>query len=315
MSEQDKFCALCGVGVEDKLGANNHHSHYRHHQGQLIQNINGSSGLVKGKDSNGSYLKAIVCELCHSNDLIKQDGLFTCQHCGTKYSPEDARKLMIDRPVEVTGSVRIDNTANLEKALKNARRAKDDNNFEHAQKYYQDVLHCDPENWEALFYYTYSKAMQSNVANIVSGAQSVSNCLSTVLKYIKVHVNEFDLYSVLTQTSNDLATVSLMFCNAAVNHYDDITRTGVLANSLDDCVTSVISTSMINFVLADEIGDKFGHIYFTRETVNRHYKLGIKLLYHFDNAKHVKDDLLQKYIVKAKQYDPNYSPPKRKWWK
>ena len=42
----------------------------------------------------------IVCELCGSNDVIKQDGFYVCQHCGTKYSIEEAKKLI--------GTVRID---------------------------------------------------------------------------------------------------------------------------------------------------------------------------------------------------------------
>ena len=38
-------------------------------------------------------MTAIVCEMCNSNDIIKQDGLYTCQNCGTKYSVEDATAL------------------------------------------------------------------------------------------------------------------------------------------------------------------------------------------------------------------------------
>ena len=34
-------------------------------------------------------MQAMVCEMCHSNDLIKQDGLYVCQHCGTKYTVEE----------------------------------------------------------------------------------------------------------------------------------------------------------------------------------------------------------------------------------
>ncbi len=50
-------------------------------------------------------LKAIVCELCGSNELIKEDGLFRCMYCGTRYTLEEARKLFVDDTV----TVRIDN--------------------------------------------------------------------------------------------------------------------------------------------------------------------------------------------------------------
>lgn len=35
-----------------------------------------------------------VCELCGSSDFLKDEGMFVCQGCGTKYTLEEARKLM-----------------------------------------------------------------------------------------------------------------------------------------------------------------------------------------------------------------------------
>jgi uncharacterized Zn finger protein (UPF0148 family) len=37
-------------------------------------------------------MKQIVCEACGSKDLVKQDGIFVCQHCDTKYSTDDEKK-------------------------------------------------------------------------------------------------------------------------------------------------------------------------------------------------------------------------------
>lgn len=61
-------------------------------------------------------MKAIQCELCGSNDLMKKDGFFVCQHCGTKYSLEEARKLMVEinGTVDVQGTVKIDNATKRE---------------------------------------------------------------------------------------------------------------------------------------------------------------------------------------------------------
>ena len=41
-------------------------------------------------------MKQFVCEMCGSSDLLKQDGLFVCQSCGTKYTTEDAKKLLVE---------------------------------------------------------------------------------------------------------------------------------------------------------------------------------------------------------------------------
>ena len=46
-----------------------------------------------------------TCELCGSSDFVKSEGMFVCQGCGTKYSPEEAQKLMKEEPKGVIGVV------------------------------------------------------------------------------------------------------------------------------------------------------------------------------------------------------------------
>lgn len=70
-------------------------------------------------------MKQIVCEVCGSNDLVKEDGCFICQYCGAKYSPEEAKRLIVEvnGKVDVSGSkVTVDNTSFVERSLENARR-------------------------------------------------------------------------------------------------------------------------------------------------------------------------------------------------
>ena len=59
-------------------------------------------------------MKAIKCELCGSNEFLKQDGFFTCQSCGTKYTLEEAKKMMIEGTVQVSGIVKVDNSNQVE---------------------------------------------------------------------------------------------------------------------------------------------------------------------------------------------------------
>lgn len=44
-------------------------------------------------------MKQLTCEMCGSNELVKQDGVFVCQACGAKYSTEEAKKMMIEGSV------------------------------------------------------------------------------------------------------------------------------------------------------------------------------------------------------------------------
>lgn len=58
-------------------------------------------------------MKQLTCEMCGSTDLTKQDGVFVCQSCGTKYSVEEAKKMMIEGTVEVAGTIKVDDTAKI----------------------------------------------------------------------------------------------------------------------------------------------------------------------------------------------------------
>ena len=51
-------------------------------------------------------MKKIVCEMCDCTEFVKEDGLFVCQECGCKYTPEDARKLMVEMPDEQAAAAR-----------------------------------------------------------------------------------------------------------------------------------------------------------------------------------------------------------------
>lgn len=95
-------------------------------------------------------MKQLTCEMCGSTDLLKQDGVFVCQSCGCKYSVEEARKMMIEGTVDVSGStVFIDNTKQIENDLKRAKQYEDEGNSRSAMEYYNKVLDADADNVEA----------------------------------------------------------------------------------------------------------------------------------------------------------------------
>lgn len=111
-------------------------------------------------------MKQIVCEVCGSNDLVKEDGCFICQYCGAKYSPEEAKSLIVEvnGKVDVSGSkVTVDNTSFVERSLENARRAKAKEDWEECEKYYNMVEQYEPTNIEAIFYSSYGKARMALV--------------------------------------------------------------------------------------------------------------------------------------------------------
>lgn len=131
-------------------------------------------------------MKRLTCEMCGSTDLIKQDGVFVCQTCGCKYSIVEAKKMMVEGTVDVSGStVKVDNERKIENLRTLADRAKTEGDTETAAKYFEELLKEDPNNWEANFYTIYYAAHNIKIAQIGSAANRVSNIIDTVYGLIK----------------------------------------------------------------------------------------------------------------------------------
>ena len=89
-------------------------------------------------------MNAIVCELCGSNEITRrEDGMYQCDHCGTKYTLEAARQLLNG------DAVKIDRSAEVENLLKRAREFNIDGDYKRAYEYAERVLDIDADNEEA----------------------------------------------------------------------------------------------------------------------------------------------------------------------
>lgn len=168
-------------------------------------------------------MKKLTCEMCGSTDLLKQDGVFVCQSCGTKYSVEEAKKMMVEGTVDVSGStVKVDSSDELENLYQIARRAKDEGNSGNAARYYDMILVKDPTSWEAAFYVVYFKAMECKIAQIRSAAVSVSNCESNVFSLIRDHVPEEEQTAAVDEVVDKCMYIATVLAAGAKNHYDGI---------------------------------------------------------------------------------------------
>lgn len=93
-------------------------------------------------------MKRLACEMCGSMDVVKQEGVFVCQACGCRYSVEEAKKMMIEGTVEVTGTVKIDQANTLENLFQAARTAMIDGRFVSAYTHCIEALAIKPDNPE-----------------------------------------------------------------------------------------------------------------------------------------------------------------------
>lgn len=111
-------------------------------------------------------MKQLTCEMCGSTDLLKQDGVFVCQTCGCKYSVEEAKKMMIEGTVDVSGStVMVDRSNEVENRIKNIKAEYDAHHMKECFRLCSDLLNIDPENVTAIIYKALSDGWTSSVAN------------------------------------------------------------------------------------------------------------------------------------------------------
>ena len=150
-------------------------------------------------------MKQLTCEMCGSTELIKQDGFFVCQTCGTKYSIEEAKKLMVE------GTVKVDNSDRIKNYLELARTAKDENDSTTAAKYYALILEEMPNSWEAKFYSTYYAAMECKVKEAYEMCIKMEKLANSVLTTIKTNEPENLHAKYVLEVAEKMSEISLMF--------------------------------------------------------------------------------------------------------
>ncbi|MBO6024953.1 MAG: TFIIB-type zinc finger domain-containing protein [Bacteroidales bacterium] len=257
-------------------------------------------------------MKALKCELCGSNDVVKQDGLFVCQHCGTKYSVEEAKKMMVEGTVDVKGTVKVDTSDELKNLYEIARRAKDSDNSENAAKYYDMILVKDPSSWEANFYVVYYKAMSCTIGQISSAGSSVTNCLSSVIDIVESNVAEDEKENVLKEIQARCSIIAHVLSSAAESTYLD-TDIEYRTDYIDDFSDRVLSATFICYTFGDVLEEKYQGKYGTMSAES--WKDGIEVFQTYTRQLPSLTDVsgIQKLIDERgemiKKYDPSYVTP------
>ena len=204
-------------------------------------------------------MKQLTCEMCGSTELIKQDGVFVCQSCGTKYSVEEAKKMMIEGAVDVSGStVSIDNTKRLDNLLQLARRSRDDNNDKEAAEYYNQILLDDPNNWEAVFYSNYLAASSTTVGNAVSTLTSLKNCLNTVFSLIDKIPDDEERQTAIKEVISKTNILGTLIWSAESNRYNNQSISAKLSEIVwKPFVSRVHAATLLQYELGDQIENHY----------------------------------------------------------
>lgn len=254
-------------------------------------------------------MKQLTCEMCGSTDLMKQDGVFVCQSCGCKYSIEEAKKMMVEGKVDVSGStVNIDSTQKLDNLYTLAQRAKAARNSEDAARYYNEIRIYDPNSWEATFYAVYFTALQCRVGEAGSAASNITNCLGSTLRLIKKNVpDETKRILYIGEIADDCISAAQPLYAALWNMYD---ANGYYNNAADFVSHSEPAKRMLR-TLADLIDSEFGHSKPYADIILKLLKEDMAYTISESRKKYsgISTETIGMKATKIKKYDPNYAAP------
>lgn len=201
-------------------------------------------------------MKQLTCEMCGSTDLVKDGGVFVCQTCGCKYSIEEAKKMMIEGTVDVSGStVKVDMSDKLNNLYTLARRANRDNNVADAAKYYREIRVEDPNSWEAAFYGVYFTALNCRIGQIASAANSITQSLESVMDLIIKYVPEEGKKAALSEVALRASAAGKMLFNAALNTYNDSRHSSAMSDFSDRATAALTTMMAASTVVNTKSGD------------------------------------------------------------
>lgn len=240
-------------------------------------------------------MNKITCEMCGGNDIIKQENFFVCQSCGTKYSPEEAKKLIIE------GTVKVDNSDRLSKWLDLARRAQDAEDFQNSEKYYTLVLEENPNNWEAFFYSLYSRANQCTIAEIGTAIDLVTNNLYTVFSMIKEQTDDY--FEQVASVASKVIQLQAGFLKVADSHYRQYSD---VQGAEAEYVSRRISILNSIYTLGNALEYYFPQDKRIMETAVKSWISGNILA---NKWPLISSQIRDQYTNKIRKYQPNYSPP------
>lgn len=233
-------------------------------------------------------MKQLTCEMCGSTELIKQDGFFVCQTCGTKYSVEEAKKLMVE------GTVKVDNSDRIKNYLELARTAKDEDDSTTAAKYYALILEEMPNSWEAKFYSTYYAAMECKVKEAYEMCVKMEKLANSVLTAIKTNEPENLHAKYVLEVADKMNEISLMF-----------------ARGNSDSAAKEVPDMLI--LWGDQLEEKFSNISDITSKSADFWEAALSLIIDtYGTGEKAIDDKISQYSEKIKKYHPTYVPPKSK---
>ena len=165
-------------------------------------------------------MQRLQCELCGSNDIVKQEGLYVCQHCGSKYSPNEAKKLLVQGTVQINY---LPSTDNLLELADNAFKAR---KYEEAEEYSNRAIEINA--FESRAWYQKAVAIGAQVEYSPSRIREYVVCFN---KSISLITDEKEKSEVIEEFIENMGIIVPSTLDRTLRRFEDNVTHG-LANDV-----------------------------------------------------------------------------------
>ena len=142
---------------------------------------------------------------------------------------EEARKMMIEGTVDVSGSVvRVDNSASIDNYFKMAKSAYESSNQKEAESYCNKIIEIEPENYKAWLLKGKSAGWQSTLANL--RIEEAVNCFTKAVD----NAPRDDVKRVKKEAADEIERLSTalmkLCCDSFARYPSDDSANSILQN-------------------------------------------------------------------------------------
>ena len=198
----------------------------------------------------------------------------------------------------------------LEKYLKLARRAKEEDNTEDAKKYYDMVRTEDPDNVEARFFYSYYRLWDGTKGESFGKYLDFCKTVSTIVRAVQETdaPDEFKK-SLLVEIFNSIKGTPISITRIQKDLWQSASDSQKPKYNSQQKESSKVGIEML-YGFGDNIAKAFANdAGFTSIAVDS-WKAGVALNQQYPYCG-IDKTLSDKYIEKIKSADPSYTPPKK----
>lgn len=236
-------------------------------------------------------MKVLRCEMCGNTGLVKKDGVYVCEACGTKYTLEEAKKMLVDGAVAIKGAVKIDKATDEQNLIILARRAYKANEYGKAKELYARAAEINPNDWESTFYATYCEKRY---------VWACKDVLTLSLNLIKTTIkNKSDqkkaIFTIVDSVFAEFDTLSYLETSKVMPLYGWIE---ILTNCLCDNVSAIDDS--YNIAIRKGIIE--------RATKRLNYIMEFDYYYNYCYQIY---KWIQEHIAKVRKYEPDYTPKEK----